>query len=157
MTTEDSIPRADDLTYSGKSGIHGQGLFARRELNAGCRVIEYVGNRISKRESLEQCAASNDFIFALDAQCDLDGKVPWNLARLINHSCEPNSEARLIDGRIWIVAVRTISPGEEITFNYSYDFDNYRDHPCRCGAESCVGYMVAVELFPLLRTKGSSA
>jgi SET domain-containing protein len=138
---------------SKSSPIHGQGLFARDEIPVGAQIIEYVGERITKSQSLERCQANDEYIFALDSETDLDGNVEWNLARLINHCCEPNSEAQLTDGHIWIVAKRKIGSGEEITFNYGYDLDCYREHPCRCGAPSCVGYIVAEEFFPLLRKR----
>jgi len=57
----------------------------------------------------------------------------------------------IADGRIWIVAVRPIAAGEELTFNYGYDLVDYRDYPCRCGAVNCVGYIVAEELFDSVR------
>ena len=63
----------------------------------------------------------------------------------------PNTEARCREGRIWIEAIRDIRAGEEITFNYGYDLEDYREHPCHCGAERCVGYMVAEELFEYVR------
>ena len=66
---------------------------------------------------------------------------------LLNHSCAPNCEAELLDDRIWIIARRDIQPGEEITFNYGYDLENYRDYPCCCGSPHCVGYIVAEEFF----------
>jgi hypothetical protein len=106
-----------------------------------------VGEKISKQQSLRSCQAENAFIFALNSATDLDGNVDWNPARLINHSCEPNAEARLLDGHIWIVALRAIFPGEEITFNYGYDLESYREHPCHCGTPSCPGFIVAEELF----------
>src|SRR5207253_510142 len=102
----------------------------------GTRVIEYRGIKITKQQSLERCQANNEYIFALDDEADLDGHVEWNLARLINHSCEPNTEAELIEGKIWITATRRIFSGEEITFNYGYDLEFYRDYPCHCGASS---------------------
>jgi hypothetical protein len=77
----------------------------------------------------------------------LDGNVPWNPARFLNHSCDPNCEAEPDGGRVWIVARRGIRAGEEITFNYGYDLQDYREHPCRCGAADCVGYIVAAEFF----------
>jgi SET domain-containing protein len=133
------------------SAIHGLGMFATANLPAGVRIIEYAGAKITKAESLARCERNNACIFALDDQHDLDGAVGWNPARFINHSCVPNCDAALIDGRIWIVARRDISPGEELSFNYGYDLEGLREHPCRCGARECVGYMVAEELFPMLR------
>lgn len=138
----------------GKSPIHGIGGFAREAIPPGTPVIEYVGERIDKQESLRRCEAGNPFVFSLDDKWDLDGGVDWNPARFLNHSCEPNCEAELRDGQIWIVARREIAAGEEITFNYGFDLVDYREHPCRCGAAGCVGYMVAEEFFEKLRRAG---
>jgi uncharacterized protein len=135
------------------SPIHGLGGFAKTAFNKGTRVIEYVGARISKAESLRQCEGNNEYIFALDDQHDIDGGVSWNPARFLNHSCAPNCEAELKDGHIWIVATRDIRAGEEITFNYGYDLVDYRDYPCRCGSPQCVGYMVAEEFFEHVLTR----
>lgn len=135
------------------STIHGLGGFATTLIPAGSRVIEYVGERITKEQSLERCARDNAFIFCLDETWDLDGSVDWNPARLLNHCCEPNCDAENIEGRIWIVARRSIQPGEEITYNYNYDLEDYREHPCRCASPQCVGFIVAEELFDLLRSQ----
>jgi uncharacterized protein len=140
-----------DLIQIAPSAIHGQGGFAKARLSAGGRVIEYVGERITKAESARRCEAQNWFIFGLDEEFDIDGKVEWNLARFLNHSCEPNCEAVCEEGRIWLVALRDIEAGEEITFNYGYDLEDYREHPCRCGAPRCAHYIVAAELRPCLR------
>jgi uncharacterized protein len=129
------------------SPIHGLGGFAKTAIGKGTRVVEYIGERISKSESLRRCEGNNHFIFSLNDEQDLDGNVAWNPARFLNHSCVPNCEAELQDGRIWIVATRDIPAGEEITFNYGYDLVDYRDYPCRCGAPGCVGYIVAEEFF----------
>lgn len=133
------------------SEIHGSGGFAKTSIPAGTLIIEYLGERIPKAESLRRCELNNRYIFTLTDDEDLDGDVPWNPARLINHSCNPNAEAELHDERIWIVALRDIEPGEEVTFNYGYDLEDYRDHPCRCGSPECVGYIVAEEFFPHVR------
>lgn len=135
------------------SAIHGTGGFARADIPSGTRVIEYVGELITKQESLARCERSNEYIFAIDDQHDLDGNVDWNPARFLNHSCEPNCEAQFLEGRIWLVAIREIRAGEELTFNYSYDLEDYREHPCHCGAKSCVGYIVAEEFFPHVMLK----
>lgn len=127
------------------SGIHGRGLFARRDIPAGTRVVEYVGELISKVESARRCESGNEYVFTFDETWDIDGDVDWNLARLSNHSCEPNCEALFEEERIWLVAARGIRAGEEVTFNYGYDLEDYHEHPCRCGSSTCVGYMVAEE------------
>jgi SET domain-containing protein len=133
------------------SPIHGTGGFARVTIHAGARIIEYVGQKISKAESLRRCEQENQYIFALDDQFDLDGNAPANPARFLNHSCAPNCEAEVDGGRIWIVALREIAAGEELTYNYNYDLVDYREHPCRCGAADCVGYIVAGEFFDQVR------
>ena len=134
------------------SPIHGLGGFARGPIPAGARVLEYVGEKISKAESARRCEAQNWFVFGLDGEFDLDGNVEWNPARFLNHSCAPNCEAVLEGGRIWIIALRDIRAGEEITFNYGYDLEDYGEHPCRCGAPDCVGFIVAEEFFAHLRS-----
>jgi SET domain-containing protein len=133
------------------SPIHGTGGFAMARIEPDTSLIEYVGERIDKAESARRCAEDNRYIFHLDDDFDLDGRVDWNPARWLNHSCAPNCEAQLIDGRIWIVALRAIEPGEELTFNYSYDLEEYRDHPCRCGTLDCIGFIVAEEFFDHVR------
>jgi len=137
------------------SAIQGTGGFAVAPIRVGTLLIEYVGEQISKSESARRCEAGNPFIFELDETWDLDGGVGWNPARLLNHSCSPNCEAELIDGRLWIVARRDIDPGEELTFNYGYDWEDYRQHPCHCGSPDCVGYIVAEEFFPDVRRRES--
>lgn len=134
-----------------RSPIHGTGGFARRDVPTGTRLIEYVGEKIPKAESLRRCEANNEYIFTLNAQEDLDGNVEWNPARFINHSCTPNCDAELDEGHIWIIARRDIRAGEEITFNYGYDLADYKEHPCRCGTPECVGYIVAEEFFDHVR------
>jgi SET domain-containing protein len=133
------------------SAIHGTGAFASAAVPAGTRLIEYVGERITKAESLRRCELNNQCIFSIDETHDLDGSVDWNPARFINHSCAPNCEAVLEEGRIWLIALRPIAAGEEITFNYGYDLESFREHPCRCGAEQCVGFIVAEEFFDHVR------
>lgn len=134
-----------------RSAIHGQGLFAREAIAAGIRVIRYVGEKIGKAESRRRQEAGNECLFYLDAEWDLDGKMEENLARWINHSCGPNCEAVRAEGAIWIASTRAIAEGEEITFNYGYDLEDYREHPCRCGTAECIGFMVAEEFFDHVR------
>jgi SET domain-containing protein len=124
------------------SGIHGFGGFAVADIPAEARVIEYVGERINKAESARRTEAGNPFVFELNDTTDIDGSVEWNLARHINHSCAPNCESRHEGEHIWIIALRDIRCGEEISFDYGYGSENYRDHPCRCGTANCFGYIV---------------
>jgi SET domain-containing protein len=136
------------------SAIHGIGGFAKADIAVGTRAIEYVGEKIAKAESLRRCESANEYIFSLDDTHDLDGNVPGNPARFLNHSCDPNCEAEPDGGRVWIVARRGIRAGEEITFNYGYDLEDYREHPCCCGAADCAGYIVAAEFFEHVKWQG---
>ena len=140
-----------ELIFFKVSPIHGIGGFAGATIRRGTRIIDYRGEKIDKKEALLRCGGCNPYIFALDEEWDLDGNVEWNPARFLNHSCAPNCAAEMTAGRIWIVAKRDISPGEEITFNYGYDLEDYKDYPCRCGSPLCVGYIVAEEFFDHLR------
>ena len=140
-----------------KSPIHGAGGFAKTSISKGTRVIEYVGEKIDKLESLRRCQTNNEYIFALNDREDLDGNVPWNPARLLNHSCEPNCEAVLEDGRVWIVATRDIRAREEITFNYGFDLEDYKEYPCSCGSANCVGFIVAEEFLEHVRQQKAVA
>src|SRR4026209_1026853 len=146
MDKQSAIP-FEVKTYS----IAGSGAFAIAPIRGGDTVIEYIGERISKQESLKRCIDGNNYIFQINDEFDIDGSIEANVARFINHSCAPNAEAQLDDEHVWIVALRDIAPGEEITFNYGYDLDDYREHPCSCGAPNCFGYILAVEFWSVAR------
>ena len=102
------------------SEIHGRGVYATRFIPDQTKIIEYVGELIDKRESerrgISQHAKSLKtgdaavYIFTLSKNFDLDGNVPWNTARLINHSCDPNCEAWIEGRRIFIHALRDLEP-----------------------------------------------
>src|SRR4051794_8982030 len=87
----------------GKSSIHGRGVYARVTIPRDTRVIEYLGERITKEESERReerrvarerkGADGSVYIFDLNLRWDLDGSAAWNTARLINHSCAPNCRA----------------------------------------------------------------
>jgi len=143
------------------SEIHGRGVYATRFIAKEERIIEYVGELINKKESERRGNALHAkslktggaavYIFTLTKNYDLDGNVPWNTARLINHSCDPNCEAWVEGRRIFIHALRDIQPGEELSFDYGFDVDCYADHPCRCGKDACVGYIVSRSQWPELQ------
>lgn len=145
-----------------RSGIHHKGVFARERIRRGTKVIEYVGEKVTKAEGIRRGDEVHEnakntktkgfvYIFELNSKYDIDGNVPQNVARWINHSCEPNCSAQIIRGHIWIIARRTIEPGDELTYNYGYGFDSWRDHPCRCGSPGCIGWIVARRHFARLR------
>ena len=143
------------------SPIHGRGLVASCEIPAGTRVIEYVGEKITKEESdrrgeeqyerAEETGEGSVYLFTLNKRYDIDGNVSWNAARLINHSCEPNCETDVVKNRIWVIALRDIEEGEELFYNYGFDLEYFEHHPCCCGTDSCVGYIVAEEHWKTLK------
>jgi SET domain-containing protein len=127
------------------SRIHGMGGFARKTLRKGARIIEYVGEKMDKSEAQRRCESGNVYVFEINDAWDIDGSVEWNPARWINQSCDANAETDVIGNRVWIIARRTIHAGEEITYNYNFDLDEYEDYPCNCGTPQCPGFMVAEE------------
>jgi len=143
------------LCYVQDSGIHGSGVYASRDLTAGEKIIEYVGEKIDKAESerrawaqyarAEEHGEAAVYIFTLSKKWDIDGNKPWNTARLLNHSCEPNCETWQEGKRIFIYALKDLKKDDELTFDYGFDVSTYADHPCRCGTKSCVGYIVSRE------------
>src|SRR5260370_18532393 len=145
------IIHVSSLVEFRSSPIHGIGGFARNDVASGTRVIEYVGEKITAAESLRRCEQNNEYIFALNNGLRLDGNVEWNPARFINHSCEPNCEAKPDGERIWLVAIREIRTGEEITFNYGFDLEDYQHYICHCGALGCIRYILAEEFFDHIR------
>lgn len=144
-----------------RSGIHGTGVYAARDIPRGRRILEYVGEKIAKdeaeRRSIEQIERAQKnggaavYIFELNTRYDIDGAVSWNTARFINHSCSPNCTVKIGRGQIWILSRRRIKAGEELTYDYGYDLEAFEDHPCRCGSAGCVGYIVRTGLRPRLK------
>jgi uncharacterized protein len=145
-----------------KSGVHGYGIFAKIDIPKDTRIIEYVGEKITKAEAdrrgpilieyaKKHKQAGAVYIFVLNKKYDIDGHVEYNTAKYINHSCEPNCEVDIIRGRIWIIALRDIKKNEELFYNYSYDMDTYEEHPCLCKTSKCPGFITAEEHWPKLR------
>lgn len=145
-----------------QSKIHGTGVYAVKDIPKGSEIIEYVGRKISKKEAdniantqyekhKENSENGAVYTFELNKTWDIDGNVPWNTAKYINHSCNPNAEACNTGKKIIIEALKTIKKGEEITYNYGYALENYEDHPCRCGSKNCVGYIVDENEWPKLK------
>lgn len=241
--------------------IHGRGVFATRDIPAETRIIEYLGEKIDKEESDLRGWAQMDrhnetgeaavYIFTLDDDWDIDGNVPENAARLINHGCDVNCEAYIDEGvfgyglklmsassqselpelglssvvvalvenelyirifssegtpivdspesdlekgqhfdqlkellaglssaelaesapesqaeiiklvasltgqsrSIGIWSIRDIPKDEELLFNYGFDLENWEDHPCRCGADCCPGYIAGSDYWEELKQK----
>jgi SET domain-containing protein len=142
------------------SAIHGRGVYASCFIPQETKIIEYVGELVDKKESERRALSQHSkslktgdaavYIFTLSKNFDIDGNVPWNTARLINHSCNPNCEAWIEGRKIFIHSLRDIQAGDELTFDYGFDVDCYEDHPCLCGRDGCVGYIVGRAQWPEL-------
>ena len=134
------------------SSIHQKGLFATCDIESGAEIVQYVGEKINKEESTRRALEWEErarktiegmvYIFELNEEWDIDGRLDDNIARYMNHSCDGNCEAINYDGEIWMVARRDITVGEELTFDYGYGMEHFLDHPCDCGADNCIGYIV---------------
>jgi SET domain-containing protein len=135
------------------SRIHGYGVFALRRIRKGTMVIEYLGDRVShtlanERYEHKDPKDGHTFLFTVDAKTVIDAGVDGNEARFINHGCDPNCQTVNTNKRIFIEALRTVQPGEELAYDYQIQRDD--DDPadvdvifaCRCGAKSCRGSML---------------
>ena len=124
--------RAVGTPYAVKRAATGLGLFATKPIPKGTKIIEYFGPRISNEE-VEK--SSRKYFFGLNKQWSIDGSGRENIARYSNHSCEPNAEAIITRGRIWICSKRDIKAGEEITYHYGKEYFEgiIKDIGCKCG------------------------
>jgi SET domain-containing protein len=155
-----AIPARPELLRVRRSRVHGRGVFALSRIRRGTRVIEYLGDRVSHKEADRRYEAkdtedSHTFLFIVDRSVVIDGGSQGNDARYINHGCDPNCESVIDDRRVFIEAVRTIQPGEELTYDYQIGRDR-TDPPnvdeifaCRCGSDQCRGSM----LWPPMKRK----
>jgi SET domain-containing protein len=135
------------------SRLHGLGVFALRRIRKGTRIIEYLGERVShaeadRRYDDKDALDNHTFLFIVDSRTVIDAGVGGNEARFVNHSCEPNCESVIENRRVFIDAIRTIEPGDELT--YDYQIQREPDDPpdidaifaCRCGFAGCRGTML---------------
>ena len=136
-----------------RSPIHGLGAFALQDIPKGTRIIEYVGEKISNAEADRRydddtMKNHHTFLFILNSKQCLDATYEGNESRFINHSCDPNAEAFIPRGRIWIEAIKDIPKGAEIVYDYGYEDDkkytreDYRKYMCVCGSKNCRGTIV---------------
>jgi hypothetical protein len=134
--------------------MQGLGAFATSAMLSGVRLIEYAGQRLTPaaadaRYPDVEGERHHTFLFAIDDHVVVDAAVGGNEARFINHSCAPNCDAVIDDGRIWIETIRDIAAGEELAYDYALVLPERhtpaakREYPCHCGAITCRGTMLA--------------
>lgn len=131
------------------SPMQGFGAFAIYPIPEGMRMIEYAGERLTPEEAdaryPDTGGAHHTMLFAIDDSVVVDAAVDGNEARFINHSCNPNCDAVIEGGRIWIEAIRDIEVGEELAYDYAYQLKERHTpalkqrYPCNCGAPVCRG------------------
>lgn len=139
-----------------KSKVHGTGIVAICDIKKGTKIIQYLGEKVKKKEGDKRSAArikkylskkneGSVYIFELNNKYDIDGSPLYNKARYINHSCSPNCEVNIIKNEIWIISIKKIKIGDELNYDYGYPFDkeDYNDHECRCSSSNCIGYIIS--------------
>ena len=139
-----------------KSKVHGYGIIASQNISKNTKIIQYIGEKVTKREGDKRSSArikkylnkkseGSVYIFELNKKYDIDGSPLYNKARYINHSCEPNCEVEIINNEIWIISIKRIKQGDELNYDYGYPFDkdDYSDHTCKCGSKRCIGYIIS--------------
>ena len=128
------------------SKIDKKGLYAKKDIAPGTRIIQYIGKLITKKQTENNDKFDNDkdiYLFNLNKRYDLDGDFKFNTARLINHSCEPNCEVTGSGLKVWVYSIKDIKKNEELSYDYGFSYDkDYKQFPCKCGAKNCVGYIV---------------
>jgi uncharacterized protein len=122
------------------SSIHAAGCYTTRSIKKGTRVVEYDGPRFTKAEADERYADRDiTYLFSTGQNGTvIDG---FGTAMFINHSCNPNCESDNIGGRVFIVAIRDIAAGEELTYEYNLHDSDEEEADCYCRAPKCRGTM----------------
>jgi SET domain-containing protein len=122
------------------SEIHAAGCYTIRPIRKGRRICEYTGPRMSKEVADERYADRVvTYLFGYgEKDMVIDG---FGTPMFMNHCCAPNCETQEKDERIFVVALRDIAAGEELTYEYNlYDSDD-ATQDCYCGAPNCRGTM----------------
>jgi len=120
--------------YTVKRSAAGLGLYATEPIKQGEFIIEYIGERITAQEAAQR---KTRYLFEIDERHTIDGATRKNIARYVNHFCNPNVEAEIEDGEIHLSALRDIKAGEELGFDYGEEYFNEFIKPYGCKCPSC--------------------
>jgi len=120
-----------------QSRIHSFGCYTTRRIPKGTLIVEYVGERLTCEQADDLYDDfENTYLFGLDGgKRIIDG---FGVAAFVNHSCQPNCETDQIRGKMWVIALRDIEAGEELTYDYNL-YDGEDDAPCLCRMARCRG------------------
>jgi hypothetical protein len=123
------------------SAIHGRGTFATGLLESDTLILEYTGELIDRRTAVERDRPDapdySCYILQVDDDVFIDARIVEHPAKYINHSCQPNCILSFDASRAFIRTLRTLSPGEELTYDYAYDASE--NVKCLCEAPACRG------------------
>jgi hypothetical protein len=116
----------------------GLGLFATKPIKKGAKIVRYFGPLLDCRKKKHD-AIENKYLFELNGRWTIDGSVRENIARYINHACRPNAESdvRPHKRKVVIRAIKNISPGEEINYDYGTDYFKAYLKPIGCKCDAC--------------------
>lgn len=109
----------------------GLGVFTEEDIPRGTCVLEYKGRSLTEDE---QHNKNGKYFFETGKNTMIDGNVPNNPAKYVNHSCRPNCEIDLKNKRVFIFAKRNIKAGEELNYDYDTEyFDEFiKPKGCKC-------------------------
>lgn len=126
------------------SDIHAAGVYTTTPYKKDTPIVEYTGPIVTRERADELYEGRPyTYLFGLDDGRIIDGH---GVAAFINHCCDPNCETDEIEGKIWIIALRDIAAGEELTYDYClFDGEEDDEAPCHCGAKGCRGTMYSEE------------
>ena len=121
------------------SAIDGQGVFAAEAVRKRLKIGEIRGESIGVGEARIRATRSERImIVELSAKKAIDFSKSADPMRYTNHSCQPNAQLVIRNGRVEFYALRDIPPGAEITVDYGETHHDGR-LACRCGAPGCRG------------------
>jgi SET domain-containing protein len=117
-----------------RSGISGWGVYAAQSIDEDTKIVEYKGQLVSQAEAwrreLRYLPRQRIWLFTINTRWARDAAFGGNVARYLNHACDPNCHVEIEGRHIWILASRKIRKGEELT--YDYNTDGVAGIPCRC-------------------------
>ena len=114
------------------------------------KVLDEPESKTRLAEYTRDVNCHNYYMFRVSKHHIIDAGPCGNVARFINHSCDPNcvSQKWLVNGvlRVGIFSNTRLEKGTELSYDYNFETDwlggegeAQSDSPCRCGAESCSG------------------